>query len=100
MTDYLEHLAEDRRLAILRVLAEAQGYAANDSVLHTALWRLGHVVSRDQIKTDIAWLAEQGLVGREMVEGSVHVVTLTQRGQDVAEGIVTQPGIKRPSPRG
>lgn len=98
MSDYLAHLAENRRLATLRVLASAPAHTLNDSVLQTALERLGHVVSRDQIRTDLAWLAEQLLVELETVE-SVTVARLRQRGLDVAEGRAVAPGVKKPGPR-
>ncbi len=46
----------------------------------------------------LAWLAEQGLVENDDMGGLV-VATLTQRGADVAQGRVTVPGVKRPTPR-
>ena len=58
---------------------------------------VGHTVSADRIEQDIAWLAEQGLVTRKAPEG-VTVATLTQRGQDVADGSATVPGVQRPRP--
>jgi hypothetical protein len=98
MKSYVEVVAEDRRLALLRILARAPGYAANESVLHVALRGLGHLVSRDTIRTDLAWLDEQGLVGLTLVV-EVTVAELTRRGADVAEGLAVVPGVKRPSPR-
>lgn len=91
-------LAEDRRLVLLRFLDEAPARALNTSVLHTALDAYGHVVSRDQVETDAAWLAEQGLISLESV-GPVRVATLTGRGSDVAQGRAVVPGVKRPGPR-
>lgn len=90
-------LTEDRRLVILRFLAEDPAYRLNTSVLRTALDAYGHSVSRDQVDTDVAWLDEQGLVGVETV-GPVRVVTLTGRGVDVATGKAVAPGVKRPGP--
>ena len=97
MSGYLEHLTEDRRLVILRLLKEAPGYSANGSVLHTALARFGHRVSRDQVRGDLAWLEEQGLVKSETID-ALYVATIVQRGLDVAAGDATVPGVKRPSP--
>lgn len=99
MSSYLQLLTEDRRLAILRILTQAPAYAANESVLHSALQSFGHAVSRDTVRTDIEWLGEQALVTVEIVVG-IRIATLAMRGLDVAEGRAQAPGVKRPSPRG
>lgn len=91
-----EHL----RLSILRVIEQAPGYAANESILVDVLrGELGFGASRDQVRSEIAWLAEQGLVTTEAIGARLTVATLTARGQDVAEGHVAHPGVKRPSAR-
>lgn len=95
-----EFLTEDRRLAVLRLLEGQSGYQANESVIHIALDHLGHNVSRDVVRGDLAWLEEQGLLTTETVLGAVMVATATQRGVDVALGRARHPGVKRPSPRG
>ena len=92
-----QHVKEDRRLVILRLLAEAQGYGLNSSILQSALEPFGHRISRDQLHTELAWLAEQGLVRLSPVH-SVQVATLTSRGADVAKGLAHVPGVKRPGP--
>lgn len=89
------HIREDRRLVILRLLSEAAGRSANASMIDAALDTFGHRVSRDVIEGDLAWLDEAGLLRLEAV-GSVKVATLTGRGQDVAEGTASHPGVKRP----
>ena len=91
-------LDEDRRLVMLRSLVEIGG-DANESILQGCLDGYGHRVSRDQVRTHITWLAEQGLVTINMV-GSCMVASLTGRGQDVAEGRTTVPGVKKPRARG
>jgi hypothetical protein len=97
---YSEFITEDRRLAVLRLLADQQDYALNDSVLHGALGRLGHGVARDLVRDDIAWLREHGLVSVEIVAERVWVARLTERGADCAAGRTRVPGVKRPGPRG
>ena len=94
---FADDLAQDRRLCLLRVLAQAPGYSANGSILHAAIRRFGHQVSRDQVRTDLAWLKEQGLVELEDLD-SLAVATLTQRGLDAAAGRATVPGVKKPAP--
>ncbi|MBC2658304.1 ArsR family transcriptional regulator [Pseudomonas sp. MSSRFD41] len=95
MTQYAEFLRQDYRLVILRLLGEMGGYRANSSVLTMALDRYGHTLSRDQVKTELHWLAEQGALTLADV-GPVLVATLTERGQDIAAGRARVPGIKRP----
>lgn len=95
MRNYAQVLTEDRRLVILRVLAEMTSYKANSSVIGTLLERWGHEPSRDQIKTDLRWLEEQGLLAIEEI-GSVLLATLNERGMDVSKGRVVQHGVKRP----
>lgn len=98
MTAYSDLVTEHGRLTILRLLAEQPGYQANCSVLKDGL-ELYAVIrwSRDRVRSEVAWLSEQGLVKSRHVGGLV-VAQLTQRGEDVAAGVSTVPGIKRPSP--
>lgn len=98
MTPVQKAFIEDRRLAILRFLSEDKGYALNTAMLQEALKAIGHNVSRDEVETQAAWLAEQGLVEVEKV-GPVTVARLTERGLDCASGAACVPGVKRPGPR-
>ncbi|MGH8330742.1 MAG: VpaChn25_0724 family phage protein [Pseudomonas fluorescens] len=95
MTQYADYLREDIRLVVLRLLVEMTAYRANSSVLTMALDSYGHSLSRDQVKTELHWLAEQGALTLAHV-GPVLVATLTERGQDIAAGRARVPGIKRP----
>ena len=88
---------EDLRLVTLRILAEASGYRANESLLNALLRAWGHVVSRDRVRAELAWLKEQGLVSIEEI-GGVMIATLTERGQDVTAGAAAVPGVRRPGP--
>ncbi|EGM6007413.1 ArsR family transcriptional regulator [Escherichia coli] len=90
-------LTEDRRLVILRSLMDCNN-EANESILQDCLDAYGHNVSRDVVRGQIDWLAEQQLVTVENLRG-FYVVTLTSRGQDVAEGRAHVAGVKRPRPR-
>ena len=95
MTQFATFLAEDRRLVILRVLAELPAYRTNSFLLQTLLAKWGHEPSTDQVKGDLAWLQEQGLLALQDVEG-VYIATLSTRGADVAAGRAVVPGVKRP----
>lgn len=87
----------DRRLTLLRALASAGQYRANAFLLRRFCDSLGHTVSADTIAADLAWLAEQELIGTTTAEG-VAIATLTQRGLDVAEGRAKVPGVAQPQP--
>lgn len=94
---YAEHHAKHLRLTILRLLAAQPGYATNDSVLRDALAAFGFRIGRDRVATELAWLAEQGLVACEDA-GTLTIAAATRRGVEVSEGIATVPGVQRPSP--
>lgn len=85
------------RLSILKLLASAPGYSANDSVMTDALRGVGFGATRDQVRTEIQWLAEQGLVKCEVMERLL-VATVTGRGREVATGHALHEGVQRPSP--
>lgn len=93
--DFAQHLRQDQRLVLLRILSELPSYRSNSSVLVGLIEKLGHTMTRDQVKTELRWLAEQGLLTLEEA-GSVIVATLEERGQDVAEGRARVDGIQRP----
>jgi len=84
------------RLSVLRALADAPGLTLNESVLTDYLPTLGLTPSRDRIRGALAWLAEQGLIA-PIEDESLMVARLTGRGEDVARGRATHPGVKRPS---
>lgn len=94
-THYHDYLQQDMRLVLLRILAEMPTYRSNSSVLYNVLGQYGHSPSRDQVKTECHWLAEQSLVEVEDLN-SVLVVKLTERGADVASGRSRVPGVNRP----
>ena len=92
---YAQYLREDQRLVILRTLNEMPSYTANSSVLHGLLQRYGHNPSRDQVKTELRWLEEQGLVTIDDIS-DVLIARITERGTDVAAARVVVPGVKKP----
>ncbi|KAF3999052.1 VpaChn25_0724 family phage protein [Glaciimonas immobilis] len=92
---FLEYMRYDIRLVVLRLLADMPAYRANSSVLTMALDRFGHATTRDQMKTELHWLAEQGLLTIEDI-GAVLVATITERGTDIARGRAQVPGVARP----
>ena len=100
MNNVQDIFTKNRRLAILRFLAEDQDYSLNTSVLQSALAAIGHGVSRDVEEADAAWLAEQGLATMERLDNlPVTVLRISARGVDVARGVASHPGVDRPLPR-
>jgi DNA-binding transcriptional ArsR family regulator len=93
-----QRLAENLRCSLLRALNEAPGYRANDSLLHDIAMEFALMVSRDQVRTELSWLRDQGLVTLEEL-ASVYIVQITGAGIDVATGNRIVPGVKRPQPR-
>lgn len=93
-----QRVQEDQRLVILRVLNDAPGCTANEAILHAFLGDIGHECSREKVRTELAWLCEQGLVTYEELV-TVMVARITERGIDVATGRARVPGIARPTPR-
>lgn len=88
---------KERRLVILRLLAEDSDYRAPSSIIERGLEMYALSTSRDNLHTELHWLQEQGFVSLEEIS-TVFVVTLTQRGLDVSKGLATVPGVKRPGP--
>lgn len=97
MSGYQKLVTEDRRLALLTILAQDSDYAVNDGILQDALSLYGHSVSKDRLAADLDWLEEQELVEVEHVL-NMRIAKLTQRGLDVSKGKTVVTGVKRPTP--
>ncbi|TAD86529.1 MAG: ArsR family transcriptional regulator [Alphaproteobacteria bacterium] len=90
--------AAHRRLSILQALEGSTGYECNDSLLSTVLHQLGLQCTRDQVRAELAWLAEVQLVTVREIGGSLMIATATERGLDVAAGRARAPGVAVPAP--
>lgn len=91
---YADYMAERIRLSILQVLALAYRREMNSRSLATSLHAQDLKASLDQIRVQIAWLADNGLV--ESIDGDADMLArLTDRGLDVANGLASVPGIRR-----
>ena len=87
---------EHQRRSILNALSAMVGFGANHSMVRDTCASFGVEMSNDTIKTQLYWLDEQGLVSVK-VQGNYLLAELKARGQDVVDGLVFIPGIKRPS---
>lgn len=94
---FAEHLAADRRLAILRILDAAPQAEASETTLQLALQDYAHAPSVDAVRADLAWLAELGLVTLAEIGGLV-LARITARGADVAHRRARVPGVATPRP--
>ncbi len=97
MNNFATYQDADRRLVLLRGLEAAVQYRGPALLLRRFCDAVGHVVSAERIETDLAWLAEQGLLTLDTGAG-VTVATLTTRGLDVATGRAKCPGVAQPQP--
>ena len=97
--DYKQHVIKDQRLTMLRLLHEAHGFDLNDTIIGAGLMEFGHRLSNDALHTQLAWLAEQGLLTTQVVcGGTTWVAQLTRRGEDVATGCASVPGVRKYRP--
>lgn len=96
--NFFDYTMEHVRLTVLRILVDAPGYAANDSVLSTSIGQMGLPCTRDQLRSQLTWLEEQGLVTLARPFPTLTVATITERGGDVAAGRSRVPGVQRPAP--
>jgi hypothetical protein len=103
VTPYEKHLAEHRRITILRLLAGEDGQVgagtANESILFDCLEAVGleAALTRQAVRDDLKWMEAHDLVRTEMVGGQLMVATITQRGVDCARGRIIVEGVKKPS---
>lgn len=94
---FADFVREDRRLQILMILEASAGYGASHYLLSHGLDAYAHQISMDMLRSDLAWLDEQGLVALSVTDDAT-IAKLTQRGADAAGGRVVVPGVKRPKP--
>lgn len=81
------------RRAILDFLEETGG-EHNDDVLTMQLVAIGNRVARRDIREQLVWLGEKGMLNVEEL-GPYVAVTITPNGVDVANGRLNEEGIHR-----
>jgi hypothetical protein len=98
---FAEQLREDRRLALLRVLAEQPGKSMNSSNLDKWLRHIQITGTRADTLDALRWLHDQALLRLAPVADidGLYIATLTGAGQDIASGRALHPGVAEPSPR-
>ena len=93
---YADQLTKEVRYLILKLLMTQPWNSANNEVLGIAVEGLGYRVGRDQMRTELQWLADQRLVSLMPLGSSVIVAELTERGQEVGKGVLINPGVEAP----
>ena len=89
-----ETLRAARRWWILRILDELPNREANLGVVSDGLRHYGIGATQDVIRTDLAWLQEQGYLQVRYAD-QLWIPVLTARGAEVAAGTVLAPGVAR-----
>jgi hypothetical protein len=98
VSDFTTHWRRHLRITILKLLLAAPGYRSNESLLHGFLPGRGFSLSRDQVRTELSWLHDQGLACVDEPDGLM-AAELTLAGIDVANGHISHPDVQRPSPK-
>jgi hypothetical protein len=81
------------RRAVLELLADIGG-RHNDAQLKTLLNGFGHTVAGRELRADLAYLAEEGLIRTEQLGGYV-VAEIEEDGRDAAVGDLAVEGVHR-----
>ena len=98
MADFSSYYVADLRLAILQLLA-ASKCETNVSILKASIAEATpHQPAGDQVRQELIWLDERGLVVKRAIGATVSAATITERGEDVAYGRDTVTGIASPEP--
>jgi hypothetical protein len=97
MPDYVDYVAQDRRLVILKILRGVHERRANQYVLRSALKGMGYDELVVTVQNDITWLQKQGLVKTESLTGGILMTIITDYGDQVARGVVRAAGVAVPA---
>ena len=98
MSSAAELWAQHLRILLLQLLHQLPQYRTNCRVLRDSADALGQSATLAKVRTELAWLAEQGLITTEVLQPELTVATLTERGAEVAVGRSIVPGVHRPAP--
>ncbi|WP_230660507.1 ArsR family transcriptional regulator [Psychrobacter sp. I-STPA10] len=89
---------EDHRRSVLWFLLYDPDYQLSEQMLYQCFEMQGKSISYDQLRTHNQWLCEQGLTTSTPL-GAINNIALTDRGLEVAKGMVRAVGVRnlRPS---
>lgn len=100
---YADDLLADQRLMLLQALEAAAGYSLPERALARFLTSMAAPLSADGMRTQLAWLEEQGLLTIANVQplpdaAPQWTARIASRGLDVVAGLARVPGVARPRP--
>ncbi len=100
---YAADLLADQRLMLLQALEAAAGYSLPERALGRFLGSMAAPLSADGLRTQLAWLEEQGLLSISKVQplpdaAPEWTARIASRGLDVVAGLARVPGVARPRP--
>lgn len=81
------------RRAIVDLLTDVGG-EHNDEVLYLLMLELGHRVARRDVREELLWLQDKGLIVADGA-GDYIVARVTSDGRDVAEGRLVYEGVSK-----
>lgn len=98
MAQFKDLVAELRRTAILRILFNAPAKTCNSDILKMVLNERGIVTSGEDLNSDIDFLFENRCIEHKYNSDAweLKIVTLTEKGEDVALDRQTVSGVRRP----
>ena len=98
MANFKEMYTQLRRIAILRFLFVAPGKTVNSDILKIVLNERGITTSKDDLENDLCFLNAENCIEYKYFfeENNLRVITLTEKGEDVATGKTIIAGIRRP----
>ena len=95
---FSERFTADLRRTILEILSAAMA-ETNLTILRAAVTEASsHDPSASQVRAEIVWLSERGLLHMRHIGASIEGCTITERGEDVAKGREHLSGVAPPEP--
>ncbi len=90
---FAERFTADLRGAILTLLAAADCECSLAMLRASLATATMHDPAMDQLRMEIQWLADRGLVAQRKIDGVIEGVIVSERGQDVAHGRARVAGV-------
>lgn len=94
---FAKTVAADRRLAILRILVEAEGELGESSIEKgLQMWGFRAKLTREVVQADLIALAKVHCVENDMQAGGYLIAKITRIGVQAAQGAIDIEGVSKP----
>lgn len=80
------------RCQLLKLVKRAAGGCSNSGLLKDQMQGIGLAITHDRTRSELRWLHDIGLLDLEEF-GNTLVATVTERGEDVSEGLTRVDGV-------